>query len=62
MKISKQQLQDLQILIDHAEKDIQYREGGTYYNPDNPEIFDTKKATRALRAIDFINKLITEKK
>lgn len=68
MKITKQQLRDLETLKDHAIQDIQYGEGGTYNCPDKKHgnsmdnVFDTKEAARAWRAIDFINKLILENK
>ena len=62
MKLSKQTILDLLVLMHHAKRDISFDEGGSYTCEDKKGnwIFDKKEAKQADRAINFIIKLIKE--
>ncbi len=54
MKIPKQNVDNLITLIEHAQSDISYEEGGTYN--DGFDNFDTKAAKKAQLAIELFIK------
>jgi hypothetical protein len=61
MKISERTIDDLLTLIEHSHRDMSYGGGGSYTS-ENCEDYNKKDGKKALRAIEFIKKIIKEDK
>lgn len=52
LKLTKTEKKEIELLLEHAKRDLGYLEGGTYCTVD--ELFDIKSAEKAKRAIENI--------
>ncbi len=57
MKLTKRDIEDLVVLVNHAQQDVRYGSEGNYVYRLNK--FDEKEAKRVKRAIELIDKMVT---